>query len=379
MPFLKQNDVLGQLAEERLFVYYDGPRLFIAENPAGQKYLVNCLDSDEFGSEWLLTAISERRLFALTDGKVSLREAFTRPEISTVFRLKTSLDGDFREIQRLQPSELSDEELPSPGVLLQVEEARTHPNAAFLARSLNATVILLHLFPGRKAVEAPARKVGRILTSLQDYVSEKIAQFLPADPDGLQQYDLNMVGTFAGSFGVELAIHGDDPRIADALKDAVEVIGAAEEIDTFKEQMQGIEDSEVAALRKFLLEMQNAESDLKLEAASYNDPSPTTVDVALPRIRAAVKSLSRPPKIRQLSKTAVVELIAINVRTRRFEVEIVDTKEAIKGAITASIFKELRTLELPRRYRVVLEADVRQSGSRPEELSHWRMVSATKL
>jgi hypothetical protein len=383
MTFLLPNDEVGQLVIGQVFVYFDGPRLFVAENPGGQRYIVNSLDSDDENSYWLMSAVSERRLFALLDGRLHLEDVFKNPEMGKVLRLVTDNTGHLSDFQVLQPSDLTSDDLPAPGFSLTIEdEPSTVTNAAFLAKSLNASILLLYLFPGRKAKEAPAYKVGKILTAFGDYVSTKIRSFIPSassDEDASKMFQLNMIGTFAGSFGVELAVRGDDPRIATAIKDAIEELGSADDVDVFKEHTAALGDEQVGTLKKFLGELKNAETDLKIEAASQSDTEAVTASVPLRRLKEAVRSLKREPSVGKEQKTLVADLIAISLRTRKFEIKDIDNKETIRGSMEAVIFQELRTIVLPGRYRVVIEADVRMSPTGNKHLSNWRMISATKL
>lgn len=380
MNFLQPNDALGRLVIEETFLYFDGPRLFVAENAAGQKFLINCLDSDDLQDYWLSSAISERRLFALKDGVLPLREAFSVPELGYVIRFSTTRDGVLRQHQIIQPNELHADDLPDPEVFLRGELVeRTTTDAVFLAKRLNTDVVLLHLYPGLKIFEASVRAVGKVLSSFEDYLSSKISRLQAGTENASTAFQVNMLGTFAGSFGLELSVRGGDPRIGTIVKDAVDDLSFAADPHELEEKMAGVRDEEVASLKKFLSEIKRAGSDLKIEAASRTDTEAISVEVSLPKVRAAIKSLKREPSVGKTTKTLVAELVGINLRSRRFEIFDVESRETFTGAIDAVIFQELRVIELPRRYRVVIEADIRRTTSGSEEPSAWRMISATML
>lgn len=377
MMFLRQNRTVGELAIVEVFAYFDGPRLFLAENAAGQRYLVNSLDSNADTDTWIMIAVSERRLLELSEGTMDIRTAFTTPELDTLYQITSNRSGELVTAGIVLPSNLTDEFLPDAAVFLRGEPSHAAPNAAFLARSLNAAVVLLHLFPKQLRREAPLKGVGKIFTSLQDYIELKLGKALQTPEHDLFQVDL--LGTFAGSLGVEIAVRGTDERIAPALKAAVDEFGLADESGAFAERMAAADDAEVAAVRKFMGNLKAVNSALELETASQRDTEPLRVAVGLPQIREAMKALKRAPTVRTETRTVTGDLVALNLRTHKFEIVSLDTEETIAGVLGAPLFTEEQTAELPRRYRVVVERDIRRSAFGREERGGWRMISATKL
>ena len=137
--------------------------------------------------------------------------------------------------------------------------------------------------------------------------------------------------------------------------------------------------AEVAAVKKFMSNLKAVNSGLELETASQRDTEPIRVTVDLPRIREALKSLTRAPSIRTETRTVTGDLVALNLRTRKFEIITLETEQTVAGVLAEPFFTEEQTAELPRRYRVVVERDIRRSAIGREEIGGWRMISATKL
>ena len=331
MIFLSQNRTVGQLSIVEVFAYFDGPRLFLAENAAGQRYLVASLDSDADTDTWLLAAISERRLLQLSEGVMDVRTAFLNPELEALYQITSSASGELVSSTALVPADLTDDLLPEPEVFLKAEFAHVAPNAAFLARSLNAAVVLLHLFPNQPRQEAPLKGVGKIFTSLQDYLELKLRKALQTPETDLFRVDL--LGTFAGSLGVEIAVRGSDERIAPALRAAVDEFSMADEQGAFADRMAAADDAEVAAVKKFMGNLKAVSSGLELETASQRDTESVRVTVDLPRIREAVKALTRAPSIRTENRTVTGDLVALNLRTRKFEIVTLETEETVAGVL----------------------------------------------
>src|SRR5438309_314677 len=106
MIFLGQNDVVGELTVEEVFLYYDGPRMFVAKNAVGQKYLVNCLPANDGSDSWLLSAVSDKRLSALRNGTLELRDVFAKPELGYVVNIIVGKDGSLLSHSMKKPAQL---------------------------------------------------------------------------------------------------------------------------------------------------------------------------------------------------------------------------------------------------------------------------------
>ena len=385
MIFIHDNETLGQLTILDVFVHFDGPLLFVAENAAGQRYLVNCIDAGDKTETWLAAAVSDRRLFAMKDGTFSVRNAYSKPELGRVYEVVVTRSGELLSVTSRNPQELRNDQLPDAEIVMTLENtAAEQVNAEVLARQLNSSVVLLRLYSNKKA-EAPAKSVGNILSSFETYISTKLNKvlappFVAAAAQAPPSFQVNIVGTFPGSFGLEIAVRGSDARIGSTLRYAVEDLNSADELEEFRERMVGVEDDEVEAMRRFMGQVAMAGSDLSLETASETDSEPHFARVPLPRVRAAVKTLKREPKVGTETRTLVGQLIGLNLRTRRFELEDVETEERITGSMAAPIFSDLEKAQLPSRYRVALEGDLRPpKRGAPPTVSNWRMVSATQL
>src|SRR3954452_6659567 len=87
LPF---TELLGNLRQLEVYVYYDGPKLFTCQSGVGQVYLSVWLDDGEEHDYWLLAPLSIARFDQLRVGQLDLRTVFTRPEDGIVFRLAVS-------------------------------------------------------------------------------------------------------------------------------------------------------------------------------------------------------------------------------------------------------------------------------------------------
>lgn len=299
MIFLKQNPLLGTLQIEDTFLSYDGPRLFSAVNGAGQRFLVNCLDADENEEVWVAVAISDRRFSALKNRELPLRDAFTCPELGSVIWLSTSQTGELIKSEIVDPSKLDDLVLPDSGVCLaHVGAEKGVVNSAFLARTLKKNVVLLRLFPNSDKNEVSAALLGGILTSFSDYLALSIhaayalAQQDPAANIARIEPEVNVIGTFAGSLGVEFAVRGDQGLLGDALRSAVSDLVFVHHAAPLLKKMVIEQPRRADLMGIFLQQLSSAQSDLSVETASDGDEVPTHAALPVKAVEETVQRLN---------------------------------------------------------------------------------------
>jgi hypothetical protein len=119
---LPRGTRLGELELLRVYVDYDGPRLFACRNEKGRLFIAAWVDEEGGADTWHYAAISAERLARLERGDLELREALSRPERSELYRV---LQGpDDTQLALVSPEEVADD-LPAPGLRLQPTEIST--------------------------------------------------------------------------------------------------------------------------------------------------------------------------------------------------------------------------------------------------------------
>jgi superfamily II DNA or RNA helicase len=141
MIFLNQNSVVGELVVQEAFLYYDGPRLFVAMNPIGQKYLINCLSSDDKNDTWLAVALSDKRLSALKSRTLDVHDVFAKPELGFVVELTSNKNGLLVSSSIKKPDQLQPDDLPEPGAFLQPALSNAAPPTQAVSLSSDLTFI----------------------------------------------------------------------------------------------------------------------------------------------------------------------------------------------------------------------------------------------
>lgn len=81
---LPENTILGELEILKVYEYYDGPKIFLAQNWEEQ-YLVYWCDYTQYGEGWLYAPIDAKTLVQLEENEIDLTEAFMNPSHDYVY------------------------------------------------------------------------------------------------------------------------------------------------------------------------------------------------------------------------------------------------------------------------------------------------------
>ncbi|MBW4485887.1 MAG: hypothetical protein KME14_25460 [Tildeniella torsiva UHER 1998/13D] len=111
MSFLPLNTMLGKLRIVEVLDWYDGPRLFIAENASGSRYIAFWADEQEGESLWLYSLVSEIRISNLVSGKADLRSIYTDPEDEVIFLVRLT-DQEQSFVDAIVPDQIEQDLLP---------------------------------------------------------------------------------------------------------------------------------------------------------------------------------------------------------------------------------------------------------------------------
>lgn len=119
--FLPLNTLLGKLRIVEILDWYDGPRLFVAENAAGNRYIAFWADEQEDVSLWLYSSVSESRISHLVSGKLALRNIYTEPEDEILFLVRLSHQVQ-SSVEVVSPDRIDVDLFPPDGDFLVSDE-----------------------------------------------------------------------------------------------------------------------------------------------------------------------------------------------------------------------------------------------------------------
>jgi hypothetical protein len=111
MSFLPLNTFLGKLRIVEVLDWYDGPRLFIAENASGSRYIAFWADEQGMESVWLYSSASENKIDSVISGRSDLRSIYTDPEDGVIFLVRL-VDEEPAIVEPLPPERVEQDLLP---------------------------------------------------------------------------------------------------------------------------------------------------------------------------------------------------------------------------------------------------------------------------
>jgi hypothetical protein len=121
MPNPLRGSCLGLEVDDVLAARGAQPEVFSAHDPSGSHYLVAHTRGQGRAGTWLCAPVSERALACVQSGRAELRDVFAHSATGAVDRITVSARSGrrpkFQESLRLC-AELTDEELPQPGIRL---------------------------------------------------------------------------------------------------------------------------------------------------------------------------------------------------------------------------------------------------------------------
>lgn len=381
---LPSETLLGrdlQLLE--VYESYDGPRLFLCRNQAGQVFLgISAEDSSE-RQTWLYVAISDERRQQLEGGAIDLQTAFTAPEDSFVYEAqRAATSGDFTVVTR-HPQELTEDQIPMQDEYLRPVEgaaqASLEPVQRVATQRRRDTVRLALGFRDIPASEAPSRALGQVLTVLQELVAAA-AQAVKGDattrgrlpPDILRGSELRVVGTYAGSFGLELAaaqladIFGDS-MISDALNALAELLDAKSDREALRPLLEALKPRVASKYRSFMEALTETDASIHFEWGSVTQGRGSVLDLSRDDVRGIVKTLIDVGAALDTTYVVTGPLVALNARTRYFEIEDRAERRRVSGRLDPARFEDDQEFVVNAVYRATIRETVEVSGLTGDE------------
>jgi hypothetical protein len=175
MSFLPIGSELGVLKILEVLDWYDGPRLFIAEDPSGTRYIAFWADETEEESLWLYSSVSEDRISNVTSGKLDLRSIYTNPENEIVFliRLKNNNQSSAL-VEKICPNQIEQKLLPpcddflslNEGFFAESKDLATTENTGILTHEINISRPRSNAIIGFESLSSVATNWSRLIHSV---------------------------------------------------------------------------------------------------------------------------------------------------------------------------------------------------------------------
>ncbi|WP_445245324.1 DUF6575 domain-containing protein [Microcoleus sp. OTE_8_concoct_300] len=369
MSLLPQLTNLGKLEIIEVYEYYDTPSLFACQNLSGQLFLtVWAEQTTEFGT-WLYVPISQRRLKNVRSGNIELRDAFVNAEDGFVYKVLISCDGSPDKVEIIWCENLIDDWLPMSyefldfgDVPLPIWEIKDAPRTAMQIQ--REVLNLAFQFRTTNPTEAPVAFLGGILESVQSFFNA-LGQAIDGTPTptGMiprsitEKTQLTVLGTYPGSFGIELAtlpkkIEKDNANslVEIALNEFWELVKMSGDpennADILRQKLWRLKSRVASAYRDFLMNLYKSETNLRFNWGSPNLERGGSVELPLSSIKKALEVINRTEDETVREYEIVGKLIGLHIRNKSYEILNSETNKKYSGRIIDEAIPSVKTATL---------------------------------
>ncbi|MCY0905801.1 DUF6575 domain-containing protein [Arthrobacter sp. H14-L1] len=333
------DTVLGPLEISEVFFEHDGPRLFVAQNRAGNLYLANCVDEDEeeYTETYLYVSVSRDRMNLVRSGYIPLREVYTQAEDRFVYKITAEYGkaDPGNRLETIPADQIQDDWLPLAEARLEIatetlpsfnpEKFRADSEGEFRTR------IALEIFPvDMLRTEVSLRSMSRLAGSFQDTV-DSLAQEERGRPTArglipeeiLQESELVFTGAQAASFVMVLAPKSSPTLIGHDLVNKstgrlLELLQAADSQEELTRLLGGYGIRARSKFRSLLTMLSDDETGAGVFLADHRGQL-SVAKIGLESVRNALSIIdNRSPDSEKLELSRVT-LVGVNLRTGIFE------------------------------------------------------------
>lgn len=392
---LPNTEIIGALSITEVFDFFDGPKLFVCENLAGQCFLGYWVGADQVGESYWILPISQGRRLAVRSGAISLRDAFSRPELGYLLECKVHFEDGSTEASRLIPSQLDPSLLPAAEEIigLQTETLPVRMASLDLPRKAVANlrdVLGLHfVFPGTRE-DGPTKMVGKILVSVQDFLDalgQKIMSVATMRgaiaPDILFRTETRLVQAAGASFGLEILaarqvdLFGNS-LISDSVKEFLEIIEIGNDVERLRDRLLDIKPRAASKYRVFLTSLIASESSFRADWASPDPSRNRSVSLDLITAAGALKTVEQVTSEAGETRVVTARFVGVELPRRSFTLEVDGDDEPYRGKIAASAMGMAEHATLNHPYRVTIRETLEVTAS-GEERSRFEVEKIEEL
>lgn len=394
---LPKETPLGELTIVETFEFFDFPRLFSAKSLTGGLYLgLSIFDGDD-NLEWLYLNISPERARRLVCKEISLHEAFINPENKYLLKVVTFFNGE-DNFEYVFPEQLSEESLPLNDAFIEVQTTKNSyglgeiiPNIA--AKASHRETFNLHIQPpDTKLPELNTRSFGNMLVSIQELVDalgqvangREITMKGAISEDVLQQTKLNTCQIFEGSFGVQLKSSTlndifDDSLLTKALFELKSLLTTGDKEELLNNKLHALKGRVASKYRLVLKELHKLSSGIKFDWGSPNSEFGGKVELTKTQIDKAYALVDRIDIEMSESIEINSNLIGLNIRTKRYEIESLETNESFSGRVADDAVMKVKNATINRNYKATIKKLIETKSSSGDEKVKWILYDLTPL
>lgn len=364
---------LGRLEVVETFIEFDGPRLFLARNNAGQLFLGMWVDPESEADIWLYLPVSSTKLDYVRAGIVSLRQSLLEPEDGLLWKVRIEHGSGQSQATVLPPDSLSDDWLPAEtarlaiptGVVkLPIEDPRVR------ATRIMANVVDLAFEPSDTLRnQVPVAALGQALVTAQSLLDAIVgarrgpqSRFTGPTEAARESVRMFAIEAFQSSFGIRMEVRPQqgDLFASDAVGFALEqwtgLIQAGGNMDLVAEALRHLGGLTAARYSAFLSVLAQHGLDTKLTwARPVAGSEPLRVGIARQQASMITAALAQTaPELREQLKVEGT-LHGVLLRSRKFEFESAERRR-FTGSVQRDFVEEAyrASKRVPASYRATI-------------------------
>jgi hypothetical protein len=389
MPLLPTDTSLGRLDLVEVFEFFDFPRLFGCVNAAGQRFLALSVEDARDAFLWVYAAVSLERYAAVRAGNLDIRDAFSRTEDGYVARVSIPTHGPSK-VDYVSCKDIPSEWLPDEGERISLPTATATPIADLdvirAARGERREVLNVALdVPEERTTEAPARRVGSVLNSIQELL-DALGQRVAGTPtlkgaipiEILQRTQVNLSQVFPSSFGLQLKARERADLFGGSLvhkviDELVLLLNARADRDLLSNKLHDLKGRAANKYRALLESVDAMDSSLRLDWGSPGADARGEVQLSRAEVRQVLAVVSEITI--QMAEEIEVPciLIGVNIRTKSYEIVDVN-QQRFSGKVADDALAEISHATINNPYIATLKQIVEVQATTGEERSKWVLV-----
>ncbi|NEQ69241.1 MAG: hypothetical protein F6K21_27890 [Symploca sp. SIO2D2] len=275
-------------------------------------------------------------------------------------------------------------------------------NNSIIAKSQHREILEFRFsYVYQNSQEAPAKKIGSILKSLQDFLSaigkSKVqSKRLSIRQEMKSELELSIVETFTGSFGLRLGLSQgqsrqlnllEDPIAEQAAQDLIELISASanEDSEILHEKISKLYGKPSIKFKSFLNNLSTLQANLSLDWGSVHPEKGGFAEISYNNILRTLeiidtKDMESPIKISIIGKLLLAG-VGNDKKYRKFIFEEQETHQDYQGTISRELLKNIgNDLNVGKKlYRATLEETTSVNKATGEEETNYQLVGLESL
>lgn len=399
MSFLPESTQLGKLEIIEVYEYYDTPCLFSCRNASGHLFVAILTDQTKKFERWLYVSMSKRRFENIRASSIDIRDAFLKSEDGFVYEVLINSDDSHDRVNIIFCENLSDDWLPMPGEFIEFDdlplpltilEVKEAPRTAMQIQ--REVLNLKFQFRSQNPTEAPVAFLGKILESVQS-VLNALGQAIDGTPTttGIvprsitKKTQLSVLGTYPGSFGIELATSADkrekekdNSLVINAINDFFELVKMSgypeDNSDILRQKLWTMKSRVASEYRDFLENLYKSKTNLYLNWGSPARERGVSLELSVSSIKKTLEVINRKEDEIVEDREIVGELIGLNIRTKSYEILNIQTNKKISGRILDEAITRVKTATISEIYISIIREVKEISPTIAEEKPKYKLV-----